>query len=461
MFASLPTSFPRLELLVQTMDALVVVSPPPIEAIGVRLRAAFERARANDYRDVSMSELRKLPFAYWVAGAEPLPVLEQELVQRYWDVQLPQAIDSGPRRAKRWLAPLFFTYCECFNPSDPWFVEFAQRVEAVVARSEGAFADKLASLQGDLAFFRPLEVGPRLAKALLSHSKSLESALTYHLLWPGFVDSMLGQTVLESAMALSPDMLRQEIVVARLLEWARRLAAPVQKSTCRLKFADALLKTWYRKRPPDSLKAKLIGFFVDSYGDPRVRRFQQYQWQGVSAEALSVMMRWLAGDTLRGFMRVLELTADEIWSYRRKFWMAYYDAGHIEEAWLALGWSAQSYARSLQSDERGLGFGRLEGGAAQNQSVLVLKIGHLVFTEWSHNGSLRAYRDGEPDTPRLYLHEYHGNELRLPISMDFHGGLNLNPQLTHSHSASGNWQRKARDFIRQHTGVYLSDREIL
>ena len=201
MFAPLPTSFPRLELLVQTMDALVVVSPPPIEAIGVRLRAAFERARASDYRDVSMSELRKLPFAYWVAGAEPLPVLEQGLVQRYWNVHLPQAIESGPRRAKRWLAPLFFTYCECFNPDDPWFLEFALRVEAVVARSEGAFADKLATLQGDIAFFRPLEVGPRLAKALVLHSKSLESALADHLLWPGFVDSMLGQTVLESAIA--------------------------------------------------------------------------------------------------------------------------------------------------------------------------------------------------------------------------------------------------------------------
>lgn len=81
--------------------------------------------------------------------------------------------------------------------------------------------------------------------------------------------------------------------------------------------------------------------------------------------------------------------------------MAYYDAGHIEEAWLALGWDARTVAKKLQVDERGMGFGRLEGGAAPNQSVLLLKIGHLVFTEWSHNGSLRAYVDGERGTPRL------------------------------------------------------------
>jgi hypothetical protein len=45
--------------------------------------------------------------------------------------------------------------------------------------------------------------------------------------------------------------------------------------------------------------------------------------------------------------------------------------------------------------------------------------------------------------------------------MDFHDGLNQNPELRHMNSDGGTWQRKARDFIRQHTGIHLNDRDIL
>ena len=91
----------------------------------------------------------------------------------------------------------------------------------------------------------------------------------------------------------------------------------------------------------------------------------------------------------------------------------------------------------------------------------MLKIGNIVFTEWSHNGSLRAYLDGDRNTPKLYRSSYHGSDLRNPISLDFHDGANVNPELRHMNSAGGTWQRKARDFIRHQTGLYMNDREIL
>ncbi|MBL0295612.1 MAG: OmpA family protein [Betaproteobacteria bacterium] len=358
----------------------------PAAASGLRARAC------RDVSGLSIGELRKLPFAYWVPPAQPLPLTDPDLVQRYWAEALPQAVESGPRRAKRWLTPLFFTYCESFDLNDQWFSDFAKRVALAVGRSEGAFAAKLADLQRDLAFFQPNWVGPRLAGALLSNPRRLDDAFADHLLWPGFVDTPLGGHVFESALGLGGERLREWPVIARLLDWAKRLASPVQKSRHRVAFADALLKPWYRKRPPDTVKSTLITFFVGAYGDPRMEGHRQYQWKGVAPEAISVLMGWLAGDTLRGFMRVLERTADEIWSFRRKFWMAFYDAGHIEEAWLALGSDARLVARKLLVDERGMGFGRLEGGAAPNQSVLLLKIGHLVFTEWSHNEAFEPMR---------------------------------------------------------------------
>ena len=118
-------------------------------------------------------------------------------------------------------------------------------------------------------------------------------------------------------------------------------------------------------------------------------------------------------------------------------------------------------AKRLLVDEKGMGYGMLEGGATNNQSVMFLKIGDLVFTEWSHNGSLRAYKDGSPQAPSLYQRTYHGADLRAATSLDFHDAANMNPELRHMNSEDGTWQRKARDFIRRRTNVYINDAEIL
>lgn len=460
-FSPLPTAFPKLQALVQSMDAVVVSKPPPIEAIGRRLRTAYARASTDHYRGLSAGEVRKLPYAYWLPPEPPLHEVHAPLVQHYWASALPEAMQSGTRRAKRWLTPLFFTYCEAFDAGDDWFKEFAERLASTVLRSEGAFADRLRGLQREVSFFSPTLAPRRLAEALMSHPKRLDEAFEAYLLWPKFTDTPLGDAVFEAALDLDSKRHSEWAVIARILDWEKRLGARVVKTANRVKFADALLRPWLRRPVPDTIKASLIEFFVRVYGDPRMEGTRQFQWHGVSPQAISVLMGWLAGDTLRGFMGVLKHTADEIWKYRQKFWMAYYNAGHIQEAWLALGYQAAWFAKKLQADERGLGFGTLDSGATPNQSVLLLKIGQLVFTEWSHNGSMRAYMEGGEDTPSLYGSSYHGGDLRAAISMDFHDGMNLNPQLAHMNSAGGTWQRKARDFIRQHTGIHIDDREIL
>lgn len=461
MFAPLPTGFPKLQTMVQTMGAVAVTKPPPIEAIGQRLRAAYARAEASEYRDVSAGEVRKLPYAYWVLPDVALPDLHPGLVRRYWRESLPAALSSGPRRAKRWLTPLFFTYCASFDPDDMSFQDFARRIVPAALQGEGAFAERLVKLELEVAFFQPAAVPARLADALLTDNQPLENSFSLYLLWPGFVDTRLGDAVLEAALKLGEGHLREWGIIARLLDWESRLSARIVKTPHRVQFADALLRPWRGRRPAELVKSTLTAFFVQQYGDPRIEGARSYQWRQVAPDAIAVLMNWLAGDTLKAFMRVLEQTADEIWRYRQKFWMAYYNAGYIEEAWLALGIQAQIYARRLQQDEPGMGFGRLDSGAAPNQSVLLLKIGHLVFTEWSHNGSLRAYVDGEIGSPRLYQRSYHGTNLREPLSMDFHEGMNQNPELRHMNSQGGTWQRKARDFIRHQTGIHLKDWEIV
>ena len=125
-FQALPVELPHLYELANLEDVIEITAPPKnFRDEAVELRIHYAQHRPSDYVRVSVSSWRKLPYAYWLRGARPLREAEPKLVERYWGHVLPTAIASNPRRAKRWLRPIFFTYCELFNPSDPEFIDFA------------------------------------------------------------------------------------------------------------------------------------------------------------------------------------------------------------------------------------------------------------------------------------------------------------------------------------------------
>jgi len=465
LFRPLPQGMQLLEAAVAAMDDPGIVPPPQdMASIGERMRRAYARSRARGYADLSKSEKRKLPFAYWVGSDPVLSQVEPDLVRQYWGKYLPEALRASPRSAKRWLAPLFFVYCERFSESDPFFKDFAAKLSALISLASGLYAQKLLDLNQSLGFFNPAEAPRRIANYIfINRSKGLDHLLLERQLWPAFLQTQMGVAIFKAALAIEISRFRDEQAAIFMMDWAKCGGTHIARSESRIQFANALLAPWAGHRPPDYVKNKLIDFFIQpgGYGDPRVDGHKHYQWDGVSQQARGVILHWLTGDTLRGFMRVLKITADEIWQHRQKFWMAYYEHGHIDEAWMALGVDAWRESASLRRETKGMGCGRLDGGAASDQSVLLLKIGDLVFTEWSHNGSLRAFKEGNPSAPRFYKDSYHGTDLRAATSLDFHDGLNQRPQLPHWHSDKGTWQRTARDFIRRKTGVHINDAEIL
>lgn len=461
-FVPLPTSMEQLEAAVQKLGHSGIAAPPPnLMEIGKRLRQIYETARRDGYSSLGRSEIRKLPYAYWVGNDPGLTWIEPELVRRYWTHYLPEALQASPRRAKRWLMPLLFVYCEQFALHRD-FLTYAQNVVACLRATEWPVTQKFYSLQSQYSFFNPLEAPRRLAEYFFREKElSLDTQLTDLSLWSGFCASSLGSAVFDAGLSFSDMFLRDAQTVRRILKWEALGAGRVVKTSLRVRFADALLGCWSGYIPDETLRKELINFFLEQYGDPRFPAHRHYQWEGVSDRAKHVLLNWLTGDTLRAFIELLQRTADDIWRYREKFWMAYYDQGYIDEAWIALGDDALGIAKRLKLDEQGMGYAHLEGGATRSQSVLLLKIGGLVFTEWSHNGALRAYLEASPDAPTLYRNAYHGAELRARPSLDFHDAANAKPELTHANSDKGSWQRKARDFIRRHTGIHLGDREIL
>ena len=86
------------------------------------------------------------------------------------------------------------------------------------------------------------------------------------------------------------------------------------------------------------------------------------------------------------FFRIVKETAlDRQWAYREKFWREHLP--RIINTKIFLG----SAAQMKLTDGVALNRGRLTGAAA-NQSVLVFQIGRYIFSEWSHNGKLRAHK---------------------------------------------------------------------
>jgi hypothetical protein len=463
MFQPLPESFPSIEAIATRLAAgSRIRAIPDTRSMARRLRDAYARARVDGYRSLRRNEYRKLPYAYFLNGEPSLVELHPALVQRYWEKAAAQMVGRASS-ANRWLTPLLHVYCSQFDSQGGDFRALAEGIAAVLREARGPVSQTLQRLQSELYFLEPAAVARNIAADAAGRGGSADSWRQGRNLPEGFFVSKLGAAAFREMLRLPIELRRDTEVVRVILSWASSQNPKPPAEPLRVPFADALLGPWVQRNPEENLRRELVHSFTrsDSYGDPRLRLRAAYQWSGVSEPALSVIKRWLAGDTLRAFVQILERTADEIWEYRQKFWMAYFERGYIDDAWLALGDKAM---REFRRDYRGGGraCGSLSG-AMHNQSVLLLKLGDLVFQEWSHDGSLRAYKEGSRECPTLYQTEYTASDLRGRRSLNLHprDSENMYPQLRHFRSAEGGWQRKARDFIRRETGVYLTDQEIL
>jgi hypothetical protein len=95
----------------------------------------------------------------------------------------------------------------------------------------------------------------------------------------------------------------------------------------------------------------------------------------------------------------------------------------------------------------------------RSQSVLLIRIGPMIFCEWSHDGRLRAQRIDGPGAPVMYRSFYEADTLRFH-SLDFNNDQTQDPGLVHFSSQSGGWQARARAFIRLHTGIQMALSEV-
>lgn len=231
----------------------------------------------------------------------------------------------------------------------------------------------------------------------------------------------------------------------RLLTFAR---APGDQSglryeSSRAALADGLLLPFVDADPGPEAAQRVKGFLLDTLGDPRLTGAKR--WHGVDERARAVMLRWLVTATLEDFFRLLEYaaqhdaTAARHWKARKAFWSRYLRAGHIHDAWVALGPITQIQARGFLSNESRT-YAKLRGaGVLPNHSAIIMRLGSLTVTEWSHSGKFRVWYPENRHPPRLHQERYNRSQL-----------INLSDEEVIHH---GRWQEKVSTLIYQQTGL--------
>ncbi|MEC4726800.1 EH signature domain-containing protein [Shewanella sp. D64] len=211
---------------------------------------------------------------------------------------------------------------------------------------------------------------------------------------------------------------------------------------------EALLLPFQQQKPRSDVKETIKGFVLGYFKDPRVHNGL---WANVSEVAKKVFLSWMVESTLEDFFSLLDYvsrgdeTADRHWRYRKAFWKAYLDVEAIDEAWLVLGPYAKSMSNQFLKGGSSYGAFMRGSGVSSRHSALILRIGNLIITEWSHSGSYRAWLDTSKYTPRFYLTEYSKQMLvQMPYLEEGHHG-----------SVNGGWQSKLSDFIKSYTGITI------
>ena len=214
-------------------------------------------------------------------------------------------------------------------------------------------------------------------------------------------------------------------------------------------YTKTLLGPWEKSGadPDEVTKALIQNFLIEQFGDPRINRVVWHD----AGSAKSVLLRWLVAQSLDLMLQVLSASNDTgQWKERAKFWRNYIQLEVVTDAWVVFGRDAYKTARQMVKDgdlTKG-GFGRLHGGGAESMhSVLLMRMGDLVISEWTHSGKVRFFTQGNPHAPKFYQQTYHPHVIR--------NDLHAQEALVHHI----NWQSKFVGIIHQYTGFRPSLRQ--
>ena len=441
---------PESARMLHALGATEISPSPPADFLEELRRTLVARSRAGQIADLPRKELRYAPWLLW--NGEPPAAGLRGL--------LPALLDQA-RASTSTLRRLIGAYLRDFDPRAPGIDEAAACIRRLLAGAGPRF-DLWRIAQTEVRLFEPARGPASLAARLLADEQPTETLARYKLDDPMLSVGKYLTAVEEAVRAATPQMLRNQRETG--LQRVRQVVAP----SGALRFeaqagatGKAMLRAWLDggPEPAPTLQQPVREMLLRWLGDPRLR---PQRWAGVGEQETSLMRRWLTRASLDLFFKLIkEHALDAQWCYREAFWLAYLERGAIADAWLGLGSQAHGSAQAIR--ELGRAYGRLRGrGVTANQSALLLRIGPLVISEFTHDGKLRAWPAEWPNAPQLGRQDYERADLTgkcLPFPPDpltLKSGSPDGTGLRHDGSNSGNWQRSAAKLIESRAGIRIT-----
>jgi len=448
---ALPEEAESTRMLRAIAAADAVPARPPgdtLEALRRRLAAVCRSGRAAT---LPHKDLRYAPWLLW--NGKPPAATFPGLLARVLD----QARGSNPA-----LRRLISAYLRDFDPAASGVDQAAACIREMLTGA-GVRFDPWRTAQAETRLFDPARGPAALAARLLTQDRPAETLARYKLDDPMLDTGKYLMAVEEAVRASAPYMLRNqgETGLQRVLQ----VVAPSDSLRFPQHAADtgrALLSAWLDggTQPAPALQQPVRQSVLRWLGDPRLR---PQPWAAVGERETMLMRRWLTRASLDLFFTLIDQYAlDAHWRYRHAFWLAYLEKGAISDAWLALGSETFSAARTIR--DLGGAYGRLKGGAGE-RSALLLRIGPLVISEFSHNGKLRAWPAEWRTAPQLGRPDYGNKDLTgecLPFPVNPSRGKGGDPSgqgLPHFGSDTGYWQGSAAALIEQRAGIRVTRAE--
>lgn len=419
-----------------------------IDAIYKRMIIAIDSSALGD---ISLKDWKMAAYVLWYGnrklGSEP-PFLDA-----YLDWLKATPLPSNWRR-------LIYVYLRDYSYKESFADAFSnmakairsafkqpdlkQRLEKWVNRQEAytLFSDASDLKKSTRAFYESRANWDEFAEA---------TGLDGELGFTGYADAVGMQMLNEYKKSPNPDValsfLKYQLADKKLRFAHRRVA-----------IIEGLLSPWLQsqKAVDEQARKAVQEWLLIQFNDPRLPIHANKGWQGVGLEYKKVMYRWLVGESLNQFFEIIDRVAQEShWKYRKAFWKAYYDAGVLDEAWVALGPDAKYYAERIFGER--LSAGELQNLTDKKHSVLVVRIGDLVLADWSHNGKCRAWKVGDKSCPETYKSQYSGFALKAPSMkiVDTH----LEDGISHQGSENYRWQSRLAEFIYDQTGIRIQQRD--
>lgn len=420
------------ELEVKFTDGVAVPSAEDIAVTAERLISSV----SNDSTDqLTRKDWKKAAWCLWFKD-NPL-AQSSYFLSRYLD-----NLDAWSRRSL--VKPLIIAYLQDFSEEQPGIELVARRLHGLVENWDWAWRERSRTLQ----LFDPAKAPDLISQMCLNPDIELEDTLRAagisggQLSSGGMAEAAFCKSLPRLVRSLEEDA-QSSSILERVLEWASdsgEVRFPGQK----VSLAEALLRPWFDRTPDDDTKSRIEGFLLAHYGDPRLR---PGEWQGVSGDARRVLMRWLAEAALEQFLDIVDRFAVEsMWKYRRAFWSAYMEPGHVTEAWVVF--ARRGAAEVSRVFDKKATFGRIGGsGVDPAHAVLLMKMGDLTIADWSHNGKCHIWLPGNRNAPSLYERSY--------VRDDFIVGSDNDGGTIHSSAQGGLWQSRVAGFIQRNTGISI------